>query len=61
MLKAGAPPPDGRFSDHSMLEPIRDYPQRHASAMLAFEAAAEACALAMAGRTTARTSPADAA
>jgi hypothetical protein len=29
--------------------------------MLAFEAAAEACALAMAGRTTARTSPADAA
>ena len=57
MLKTGAPPPEGRFSDLSMLAPVKDYPARHASAMLAFEATAEACALAIARRT----SPADAA
>jgi NifU-like protein involved in Fe-S cluster formation len=60
MLKAGAPPPDGRFSDLFMLEPVKDYPARHASAMLAFEATAEACAKAIAAKA-ARTSPADAA
>jgi len=57
MLKTGAPAPLGRFSDLSMLEPVKDYPARHASAMLAFEATAEACRLAL----TKRTSPADAA
>ncbi|HEY2179984.1 MAG TPA: iron-sulfur cluster assembly scaffold protein [Caulobacteraceae bacterium] len=61
MLKKGASAPDGRFSDLFMLEPVKDYPARHASAMLAFEATAEACALAMARAETARTSPADAA
>jgi NifU-like protein involved in Fe-S cluster formation len=57
MLKHGASAPDGRFSDLFMLEPVKDYPARHASAMLAFEATAEACAKALAKRT----SPADAA
>jgi NifU-like protein involved in Fe-S cluster formation len=52
MLKTGAPPPEGRFSDLSMLAPVKDYPARHASAMLAFEAAAEACAQAIARRTS---------
>jgi NifU-like protein involved in Fe-S cluster formation len=56
MLKAGGSPPTGRFSDLSMLEPVKDYPQRHASSLLAFEATVEACRLA--GQ---RTSPADAA
>lgn len=42
MLKAGGPSPDGRFSDLSMLAPVKDYPARHASTLLAFEAAAEA-------------------
>lgn len=60
MLKAGAPPPGGRFADLFMLEPVKDYPARHASAMLAFEATAEACARAIAAKA-ARTSPADAA
>jgi len=60
MLKSGAKAPDGRFSDLFMLEPVKDYPARHASAMLAFEATAEACAKAIAARA-ARTSPADAA
>jgi len=56
MLKAGGPPPEGRFSDISMLAPVKDYPARHASTLLAFEAAAEAVRNAMA-----RTSPAGAA
>jgi NifU-like protein involved in Fe-S cluster formation len=42
MLKDGANPPTGRFSDLAMLEPVKAYPARHASTMLAFEAAAEA-------------------
>ena len=52
MLKQGAPTPEGRFSDLLMLEPVKDYPARHASAMLAFEAAAEACRQAIARRTS---------
>jgi NifU-like protein involved in Fe-S cluster formation len=46
MLKSGGPPPAGRFSDLTMLQPVKDYPQRHASSMLAFEATVEACRLA---------------
>lgn len=42
MLKQGADAPDGRFSDLSMLAPVKDYPARHTSTLLAFEAAAEA-------------------
>ena len=42
MLKQGADAPQGRFSDLSMLAPVKDYPARHASTLLAFEAAAEA-------------------
>ena len=42
MLKNGGPPPEGRFSDLKVLEVVRDYPPRHASTMLAFEAVVEA-------------------
>jgi NifU-like protein involved in Fe-S cluster formation len=42
MLKQGGPPPQGRFGDLQVLEVVRDYPARHASTMLAFEAAVEA-------------------
>ena len=42
MLKAGGPAPEGRFVDLQALEPVKDYPARHASTLLAFEAAAEA-------------------
>jgi len=39
MLKEGGPPPSGeRWKDLALLAPIRDYPQRHASTMLVFEA-----------------------
>jgi NifU-like protein involved in Fe-S cluster formation len=47
MLKDGASAPEGRFSDLSMLAPVKDYPARHASTLLAFEAAAEAVRRAM--------------
>jgi NifU-like protein involved in Fe-S cluster formation len=56
MLKDGATAPDGRFSDLSMLAPVKDYPARHASTLLAFEAVAEAVR-----QAAARTSPAGAA
>ena len=47
-----------------MLEPVKDYPPRHASTLLAFEATVEACRLAQAhnqAKAAALTSPADAA
>jgi len=42
MLKDGAPAPVGRFSDLEMLAPVKDYPARHTSTLLAFEAATDA-------------------
>jgi NifU-like protein involved in Fe-S cluster formation len=48
MLKSGGPPPEGRFADLAMLAPVKDYPPRHASTLLAFEATAEACRRALA-------------
>lgn len=56
MLKSGGPAPEGRFKDLAVLAPVKDYPQRHASTMLAFEAAADAVR-----QASARTSGADAA
>ena len=38
MLKTGAPSPAGRFTDLAVLAPVRDFPPRHASTMLALEA-----------------------
>lgn len=42
MLKGEGPPPTGRFWELRHLEGVRDYPARHASTMLAFDAAVEA-------------------
>lgn len=42
MLKENGPPPTGRFAELQFLEPVRDYRARHASTMLAFDAAVEA-------------------
>ena len=47
MLKEGAAPPGGRFADLAVLEQVRDFPARHASTLLAFEAAAEAARAAL--------------
>lgn len=42
MLKEAAPPPKGRFWELRHLEAVRNYPPRHTSTMLAFDAAVEA-------------------
>lgn len=42
MLKSGGVGPEGRFSDLRALRQVADYPARHASAMVAIEAALEA-------------------
>ncbi|MGF1457132.1 MAG: iron-sulfur cluster assembly scaffold protein [Alphaproteobacteria bacterium] len=42
MLKDGGPAPDGRFADLALLEAVRDYPARHGSVMLVFDALVQA-------------------
>ena len=64
MLKENGPAPQGRFSELSVLAPVKDYPARHTSTLLAFEAAAEAVRTAVqaqAPNTASRTSRAGAA
>ena len=38
MLKAGGAPPSGRWADLALLAPVKDYPHRHASTLLVFDA-----------------------
>lgn len=38
MLKGSGVPPDGKWADLRYLEPVRDYPNRHMSTMLVFDA-----------------------
>ncbi|MFT3723838.1 MAG: iron-sulfur cluster assembly scaffold protein [Hyphomonadaceae bacterium] len=42
MLKEGAEPPQGEFWELRHLQAVREYPPRHISTMLAFEAVVEA-------------------
>jgi len=42
MLKENGSPPQGKWSDISFLEPVRDYKARHASTMLTFDAVVDA-------------------
>lgn len=44
MLKAGGAPPDGRWADLAVLEPVKDFKARHASTLLVFEAVEQALA-----------------
>jgi len=44
MLKAGGPPPDGRWADLAVLEPVKDFKARHTSTLLVFEAVEQALA-----------------
>jgi NifU-like protein involved in Fe-S cluster formation len=60
MLKSGGPAPTGRFAELDVMAAVRDYPARHASSLVAIEAAAEAARLAQ-DQATDRTSTADAA
>lgn len=57
MLKANGPAPQGRFSELSVLEPVKDYPARHASTLLAFEAALEAVRTATAPKAAPKATP----
>lgn len=52
MLKEGAAPPTGRFWELRHLEGVRDYPPRHASTMLAFDAAVDALDQAQRGKAS---------
>ncbi len=60
MLKKNGAPPEGRFAELAVLEAVKDYPARHASTLLAFEAAVEAVRTAAKAETS-RTSRAGAA
>ncbi|WP_299010450.1 iron-sulfur cluster assembly scaffold protein [uncultured Caulobacter sp.] len=60
MLKSNGSPPAGRFAELAVLEPVKDYPARHASTLLAFEATVEAVRKAT-GAAETRTSTAGAA
>ena len=42
MLKAGGPPPQGKWAAFAALEPVRDFKARHASTMLTFDAVVDA-------------------
>jgi NifU-like protein involved in Fe-S cluster formation len=42
MLKEDGPPPDGKWADAAILEPVRNYKARHASTLLVFDAVVDA-------------------
>lgn len=44
MLKEGGPPPQGRWADLALLQPVRDYAHRQASTLLVFDAVDKALA-----------------
>lgn len=60
MLKENGRPPNGRWADLAVLEPVRDYKARHASTLLVFDAVLDAMRKisGAAGRTAASGEPA---
>jgi NifU-like protein involved in Fe-S cluster formation len=42
MLKENGRPPQGKWADIALLEPVRDYKARHASTLLTFDAVVDA-------------------
>ena len=42
MLKENGKPPEGKWADIALLEPVRDYKARHASTLLTFDAVVDA-------------------
>src|ERR1700712_497261 len=42
LLKKNGSPPEGKWADIALLEPVRDYKARHASTMLTFDAVVDA-------------------
>ena len=58
MLKANGLPPDGKWSEFAVLEPVRDYKARHASTLLTFDAVVDALAQIAAREPARETAPA---
>jgi NifU-like protein involved in Fe-S cluster formation len=58
MLKENGQPPDGKWSDFAVLEPVREYKARHASTLLTFDAVADALAQIAAREAAPETAPA---
>ena len=58
MLKANGPPPEGKWTEFAVLEPVRDYKARHASTLLTFDAVADALAQIAARETVSEAVPA---
>jgi NifU-like protein involved in Fe-S cluster formation len=58
MLKASGPPPDGKWAEFAVLEPVRDYKARHASTLLTFDAVVDALSQIAARETARETAPA---
>lgn len=52
MLKEKGPPPNGKWKDLEILEPVRDFKARHASTLLVFDAVEEAITEIEARRTS---------
>ncbi|HEX6000908.1 MAG TPA: iron-sulfur cluster assembly scaffold protein [Hyphomicrobiaceae bacterium] len=59
MLKSNGPPPDGRWADLAVLEPVRDFKARHASTLLVFDAVEQALAKAQGKRAAGPDAAAD--
>ena len=57
MLKANGPPPDGKWAEFAVLEPVRDYKARHASTLLTFDAVGDALAQIAAREPVRETAP----
>jgi NifU-like protein involved in Fe-S cluster formation len=53
MLKENGAPPQGKWHDVAVLEPVRDFKARHASTMLTFDAVVEALSRAEGRQSTA--------
>jgi NifU-like protein involved in Fe-S cluster formation len=58
MLKANGPPPEGKWAEFAVLEPVRDYKARHASTLLTFDAVTNALAQIAARESVSEAAPA---
>ena len=54
MLKEDGPPPEGKWADLAILEPVRNFKARHASTLLTFDAVCDAIGKVEAGEAPTR-------
>ena len=59
MLKENGTPPNGKWADIALLEPVRDYKARHASTLLTFDAVVDAIGQIEAARPSAAVTATD--